>query len=167
MSNYAKVRRETAEKMREAPEVDRRSERDSAGRPIWCVAADCPCRASVYFGSALCSWHDVAPKHDWPAVTAELQATLAAGKTPVWPMLKRAAWVVEAAAKAKAAREGRADAGASLFAQAMPKVQRRPNRERIREYALELGIDVEDDEPQEATRAHRIAPGSIAAKEVA
>lgn len=159
MSNYAKVRRETAERM-----ADDTPQRDT----LRCAVDGCPLRWSCDMGKGkLCSWHDVAPKRDWPTITAELQATLAAGKTPVWPTPKRAAWVVEAAAKAKAAREGRADAGASLFAQAMPKVQRRPNRERIREYALELGIDVEDDEPQEATRAHRIAPGSIAAKEVA
>lgn len=158
-SKYREIRDKTAQLM-----ADDKPQRDL----LRCAADGCPLRWSCNMGKGkLCSWHDVAPKHDWPTVTAELQATLVGGKTPVQPVLKRAAWVVEAAAKAKAAREGRADAGASLFAQAMPKVQRRPNRERIREYALELGIDVEDDEPQEATRAHQIAPGSIAAKEVA
>lgn len=99
---FRKVRRELAEKMAGEPiEVDR-SELDSGGRPIWCAAHGCPLKASVCFGSALCSWHDVADRSQWPTVSAELNQAVSAGEMPHRPKLRPAEWVRQAAAKVKA-----------------------------------------------------------------
>lgn len=104
---FRKVRKELAAKMAGEPlEVDR-SELDTAGRRIWCSAEGCPMRASTYFGSALCSWHDKADSHDWPRVTAELVETRAGGGVPARPPIRPAALVREAVAKVKAYLAGR------------------------------------------------------------
>lgn len=95
---FSEVRRELAERAGDVKTqpLDRDA-LDNGGKRIFCVAQACPCRASVYFGSALCSWHDVAAKHDWPRVTAELLAVIARGEEPRRPEVKQAAWVKAAA----------------------------------------------------------------------
>lgn len=72
---------------------------DGVGQRLYCSAHGCPMRATVYFGSALCTWHDISPKTSWPQVTAELQETLRMGKAPQYPQTRSARWVERARAK--------------------------------------------------------------------
>lgn len=101
-TGYRKARKELAAKMGDEATPIGRDALDSGEKRIFCVADGCPCRASVYFGSALCSWHDKAERHDWPRVSQELRDIIASGQKPARPTIKPAAWVVQAAAEVRA-----------------------------------------------------------------
>jgi hypothetical protein len=61
---------------------DRYDDRDDLGRRIYCSAHGCRAKASVYFGSALCTWHSAAETVLWPQVTLEVNAMLDANAIP-------------------------------------------------------------------------------------
>lgn len=123
-SGYRKARKELAEKMAGDPVDIDRSTLDDGGKRIWCAAANCPMKASVYFGSAVCSWHDVAAKTQWPAVTAELAATIAAGGKPQRPALRQSAQSLADAAKVRAYL-GNRTAPPSAFAHLAERLHKR------------------------------------------
>jgi len=131
MSNVREIKRETARRLGNGDSEAKAPDRNAQ----LCTAPGCPCQWSCDMGKGkLCSWHDVAKRSQWPEVTAQLVALLAAGKDPVYPTIPQAAWVKDAAARVT-----------RVPGEIGEHLAKRPSRQQVRGYADELGIDVEEE----------------------
>lgn len=98
MSKVGDIKREIERRLGPSDETSDKARID----PLACIAPGCPMRWSCDMGKGkLCSWHDSASRIRWQEITDELLRLKAAGLAPVYPELKQAAWVKDAAERAR------------------------------------------------------------------